>query len=215
MSDLCWSVYIHTNKVNNKKYVGITSQDPQDRWLGGHGYSRKLKFGRAIEKYGWDGFEHRIIYENISEDEAKNIEGALIRELMTQDDRYGYNMTSGGDGLLGFKHTEESRRKMSASKSGSNHYNYGKHLSEITRKKISKHHLGNRYAFGSVRSKETRIKMSNSKKKPVGMYTDGILVKVFDSALDAQIETGVSRKNISQCCLGKRKFAGGHGWKFA
>ncbi len=91
-----WSVYIHTNKKSGKRYVGITSQTPEDRWMGGHGYSRHLKFGRAISKYGWNGFEHEVIYNGLSEIEAKNTERDLIAKFLTQDDRYGYNMTSGG-----------------------------------------------------------------------------------------------------------------------
>lgn len=215
VSNPCWSVYVHTNKINGKKYVGITSQNPKDRWLGGHGYGHKLKFGRAIEKYGWDGFEHEIVCEKIPEDEAKNMEQVLISNFSTQDDRYGYNMTSGGDGISGFKHTDESRRKMSISKSGSNHPNYHKHLSETTRTKIANQLVGNQNAFGVVRSATTRKRMSNSKKKPVEMYTNGVFVQRFDSATDAQLETGISRKNISLCCLGQRKLAGGYSWKFA
>lgn len=210
-----WSVYIHTNKTNGKRYIGITSQVPEARWLGGHGYNRKLKFGRAISKYGWDRFEHKVIYEGLSEIEAKNIECDLISRFSTQDDRYGYNMTSGGDGVCGFKHTDSSKQKMSISKAGSNHPNYNKHLNESTRNKIATRLRGNQNASGVVRSDETKRKMSTAKKKPVAMYADDKLIKLFDSALDAQEEMGINRKNISLCCLGYRNFAGGYSWKFA
>lgn len=210
-----WSVYVHTNKTNGKRYIGITSQVPEDRWLGGHGYNRKLKFGRAISKYGWDGFEHEVIYEGLSEVEAKNIECNLISEFSTQDDRYGYNMTSGGDGVCGFRHTDSSKQKMSICKTGSNHPNYNKHLNERTRSKIATRLTGNQNALGTIRSDETKQRMSDAKKKSVAMYVDGALVKLFDSAINAQEETGISRKNISACCLGRRKSAGGYNWKFA
>lgn len=215
MNDHRWSVYVHTNKTNGKRYVGITSQRPEDRWLCGHGYDRRLKFGRAIEKYGWDGFNHEIMYEGLSEVEAKNMERALIREYLTQDDLYGYNMTSGGDGVSGFTHTDAAKQKMSMCKSGANHPNYNKHLDEETRSKIATRLTGNQNAVGAIRSEETRQRMSASKMKPVGMYVNGELVRLFESALDAQEETGVSRKNISSCCLGHRKSAGGYTWKFA
>lgn len=215
MNDHRWSVYIHTNKANGKKYVGITSQKPEDRWLGGHGYDRNLKFGRAIEKYGWDGFTHEVLYTGISESEAKKIERALISELMTQDDSYGYNMTSGGDGVCGFKHSVLSRMKMSVSKSGANHPNYHKHRTDATRSKIAIGLTGNKNAVGVIRSEETKQRMSAAKKKPVEMYADGVFVKLFNSAIDAQEETGINRKNISLCCIGQRKSAGGYNWKFA
>jgi len=210
-----WSVYIHTNKQNCKKYVGITSQTPEDRWLNGHGYDHRLKFGRAIAKYGWDGFEHEVVYTGLSEVEAKKIECDLISRFSTQDDRYGYNMTSGGDGVCGFKHTDIAKQKMSICKAGSSHPNYNKHLNESTRTKIAKRLKGNQNATGSIRSCETKERMASVKKKPVAMSAGGVLMRVFDSALDAQEETGISRKNISACCLGQRKSAGGYNWKFA
>ena len=61
MKERKWLVYCHVNNVNGKKYVGITSKRPNDRWKNGYGYSRKFYFGRAIHKYGWDNFTHYII----------------------------------------------------------------------------------------------------------------------------------------------------------
>lgn len=124
-------------------------------------------------------------------------------------------MTSGGDGVCGFRHTDSSKQKMSICKTGSNHPNYNKHLNERTRSKIATRLTGNQNALGTIRSDETKQRMSDAKKKSVAMYVDGALVKLFDSAINAQEETGISRKNISACCLGRRKSAGGYNWKFA
>ena len=64
-------VYVHTNKINNKKYVGQTCQKPESRWGNqGCGYKGCLLFERAIQKYGWDNFEH-IILENYIESASK------------------------------------------------------------------------------------------------------------------------------------------------
>lgn len=41
------------------------------------------------------------------------------------------------------------------------------------------------------------------------------LIKIYPSAHDAQREIGVSFKNISSVCLGKRRTAGGYIWKYA
>jgi len=38
-----YKVYVHVNKVNNKKYVGITKQTVQRRWQSGHGYHNQNK----------------------------------------------------------------------------------------------------------------------------------------------------------------------------
>ena len=70
-----WTVYIHTNKENGKVYIGITGQTVERRWRSdGSGYKKCLLFYRAIQKYGWDNFNHIVLLENISEECAKEIE---------------------------------------------------------------------------------------------------------------------------------------------
>lgn len=115
-----WSVYIHANKVNNKVYVGITSWKPEDRWgHNGNRYSKEEQpvFYNAIQKYGWDGFEHIIFAEHLTEDEAKHMEILLIALYKTNckkynDPSYGYNMTDGGDGTTGRAHSDATKQKI-------------------------------------------------------------------------------------------------------
>ena len=93
-------VYLHTNQNNGKKYVGITCQKPENRFLNGKGYQKQY-FGKAIRKYGWESFETKILFEGISEPEAKEKEIELIAELETNNPLVGYNITIGGDGTVG------------------------------------------------------------------------------------------------------------------
>lgn len=103
-----FTVYMHINKTNNKKYIGITSQKPEDRWgPGGCKYSNQY-FAKAIKKYGWDGFDHIIICTGLEENEAKQIEITLIEEYNTFNTNFGYNMTLGGEGNRKYKTDEES-----------------------------------------------------------------------------------------------------------
>ena len=108
---------MHVNKVNNKKYIGITKTSVNKRWgCNGSGYrnNKQSVFYRAIQKYGWDNFEHIILYENLSQDEACNMEIKLIKEYKTQDSNFGYNVQSGGQlGNDGVVFSEESKKKMS------------------------------------------------------------------------------------------------------
>lgn len=185
-----WCVYCHTNKINYKRYFGITSQDPDERWRNGYGYRGSEVFWRAIQKYGWDGFEHEILFENLTEEEAKKREIELIALYKTnctkyRNPSYGYNMTDGGDGTVGRMASEQTRRKISNALkgkfvgednpnygnhklAGENNPNYGKHLEEETKLKISKANKGRLAGdknpnYKKTFSVETLKKMSESK----------------------------------------------------
>ena len=120
MSKNTYSVYCHTNKFNGKKYIGITRRKPELRWKKGSDYKHNPYFYNSILKYGWDGFEHEILFENLSEDEAKEKERELINEYNTNNRNFGYNLTGGGDGL--FNPCEELRQKMRNRALGKNNY---------------------------------------------------------------------------------------------
>ena len=103
------SVYIHTNKINGKVYVGRTKQNPEDRYgASGACYLRKDKysgkylqplFANAIKKYGWDNFDHDVIASNLTEEESRRFEKLLINLLKSNQKEFGYNMTEGGEDL--------------------------------------------------------------------------------------------------------------------
>lgn len=99
-------VYMHINKKDGKKYIGITCQTPSNRWRGGNGYNRCPFFYNSILKNGWDNFLHEILFDNLSEKDAKSKEKELILLHNTRDKNYGYNLTEGGDGSSGYKYTE-------------------------------------------------------------------------------------------------------------
>jgi group I intron endonuclease len=105
----CCSVYVHINKINGKIYVGRTSQNPESRYgANGIGYLRQDKysdkylqplFANAINKYGWENFDHEVIASNLTEEESRNFEKLLINLLHTNQKEFGYNMTDGGEDL--------------------------------------------------------------------------------------------------------------------
>lgn len=98
MSKENYTVYMHVNKINQKKYIGITSQPVSRRWRGqGQGYKPCKLFYRAIQKYGWNNFEHIILQEGFTEKEAKKEEKRLIAKYKSNDKHYGYNLTDGGE----------------------------------------------------------------------------------------------------------------------
>ena len=79
-------------------------------------------FGKAVKKYGWDNIDHDVVIQNVDKETAKQWEMALIAQLHTNDSKYGYNLTAGGDCPPDKKrkHTEEWKRQMSIRNSGDN-----------------------------------------------------------------------------------------------
>ena len=120
----------------------------------------------------------------------------------TMDNKFGYNMTSGGDGTPGFHPSDSTREKLSIARRREN-------LSEDTLMRRSAGLKGRKF------SEEHKRKIGDSNCKSVEMYTiDGVYLRTFRSAHDAENETGVSHSHISQCCHGKRRTTGGYTWKF-
>lgn len=100
MENKNWTVYVHTCP-NSKRYVGITSQSVEKRWAKGNGYWGHRYFFNAIQKYGWENIKHEILFENLTESEAKQKEIELIAFYNSYDREFGYNQTLGGDGRKG------------------------------------------------------------------------------------------------------------------
>lgn len=199
-----WMVYVHRNIANGKQYVGVTSRsDPEIRWQKGRGYAENPHFYAAIQKYGWDGFEHIVLQTNMQEKDAKNMERELIAMWHTQDREYGYNATSGGDGTPDFHPSAETRKKLSEARKKEN-------LSEETLRRRSAGLRGRSF------SEEHKRKIGDGNSKPIEMYDkDNILLRSFPSARMAEGEFHISHSHISQCCHGHRKTAGGYIWRFA
>ena len=235
-----YKVYIHKNIINEKIYVGITSKTLTDRFRNGNGYNHNSHFKSAIEKYGWENFEHILIADNLSYEDACDMEISLIKKYNSTNREKGYNISQGGDKTrLGIKHTEETRQKMSANHWSTRHRSkligtklpqyrieqlkarkgelspwYGKHHTEETKKKISKANSGeNGYWHNHEMSIEHRQHISESQMKPILQILNNNIIAEYSSAKEAEEITNIARYNISRCCCGNRKTAGGYEWK--
>ena len=129
-----YTVYKHVSPTN-KVYVGITSKNPEKRWQRGLSYRQNVHFNHAIEKYGWDAFEHIIVAEGLTKEQAEEMEITLIAHYRSNEPEYGYNIASGGHSNSGYHHSEETRRKIGEG-------NRGKKRSDETRRKLSETHKG-------------------------------------------------------------------------
>ena len=103
-----YKLYVHISP-SNKRYYGITSQKVNRRWKNGNGYKYNEHFYNAIKKYGWDNFTHEILFDNLTEDEAKLLEQMYIAIYDTNNQDKGYNISLGGDGS---NHSEETIEKI-------------------------------------------------------------------------------------------------------
>lgn len=91
-----YTVYKHTNIINKKVYIGITKQNPIDRWRNGEGYKGQI-FYRAIKKYGWNKFVHEILFTGLTKAEAELLEQCYIELLDSNKSCKGYNIALGGN----------------------------------------------------------------------------------------------------------------------
>jgi len=130
-------VYCIKNTINNKEYIGLTTRTLEQRWKQHICESNKqdswewnTPLGNAIKKYGKDSFEVFVLEECSSETEMKQKEIQLIRERKSLAFETGYNLTLGGDGRLGYKLSEKTKRKIGEG-------NLGKVMSNEAKEKMS------------------------------------------------------------------------------
>ena len=201
-----YSVYEHICP-NGKRYIGITSRNPKLRWgKNGIGYKYHNKhFFNAICKYGWDNITHRIIVDGVSKECACQLEKDLIAKYKTNDRRFGYNNSTGGENPgTGVKKviSLETRIKISNTQKGRKLTDdWIKNI--IVGRKDYKH------------SDETKRKISDATKIPILQYSlDNDLICEYESILEASINTNIPKQNICKCCKGHRQTAGGYKWVY-
>ena len=104
-------LYMHINIKNNKKYIGITCQNPKQRWNNGKGYKTCPFFYNAILKYGWDNFYHIVLKEGLTKGEAEKYEQFYITKIYkTNNPNFGYNIQNGGN-VRRMSNKEKEKRK--------------------------------------------------------------------------------------------------------
>lgn len=133
-------IYLITNLINNKKYVGITTQTVEIRFKQ-HIYSRGRKLfpiSRAINKYGKSNFKVELIEElyDVQEEQLLSKESFYINKYNTLIDcGCGYNLMKNDGRHLIF--SQITKKKMSNSKKGILNINYGKCYTEDEKRKMS------------------------------------------------------------------------------
>ena len=173
-----YTVYLHVNKINNKKYFGQTCQKLTDRWARGSTYRNSKHLYSAIQKYGWESFNHFIIADKLTKEEADSLEVKLIQAYDTI--RSGYNICQGGAGvMMGRKHSLETKQKIRECRKN-------QVFSKESQKRKAETILGFKYQYIEV------------------TFHDGNTRK-YQLVTDIADELGFDRGHINKCLNGKRK----------
>jgi group I intron endonuclease len=226
-------VYKITNRVNKKVYIGKTD-DVLKRWdkhvrisLRPNGRNYHL-IHRAISKYGLDNFTIETIDTSDTEQESLNKEIYWIDFYKSNVAKYGkesgYNLTAGGEGISGFKHSEEARKAMSIARAGEKNAFYGKthtdsvkrQLSIIKKEYFSTHE--NNFK-GKTHSEETRKFLSENQiglhageKHPNAKLTEDNIHIVFQLLIEGYSYAEIARKmQVSKGLIASIKK--GRSWK--
>lgn len=198
-----YCVYKHT-APNGKVYIGITCQTPERRWRNGNGYYLNKHFSRAIQIFGWDSFKHEILFEKLSKEEACAKEVELIELYHSNDEKFGYNKSDGGEKPAhGFRHSDETRMKMSIVHAGRK--NTAEHCANISKGKKGKPN-GKEGKKGIDCSKAGIVRMIDS--------LSGETIKTFYGYYEMQRMTGYAQTPVKQCAAGVRKMAYGYKWSY-
>ena len=160
-----YKIYLITNLLNLKQYVGVTKFSLEERFL--QHTKRGFFLTEAIQKYGEQKFSIELIEEVKTPEQSYELEIFYIKEYNTKAPN-GYNLTDGGDGIFGWQPTDEYRQECSE-RTKQLHKNkkigmYGKNHTEKTKEKMSQSAKGNQNCLGRILSEETKLKISASHK---------------------------------------------------
>lgn len=134
------TIYCFHNITNNKLYIGKTVKSDYNQRFNEHKNKSKRVvnyFYNAIKKYGWNNFNKIILFQtevlNNTKENKKYLDDIIlekeiyyINKYKTNRTEFGYNLTSGGDGIVGYVFSEESKQNMSEGRKGKKHWHYGR-----------------------------------------------------------------------------------------
>lgn len=246
MKIISYKIYVHVNKKNGKLYIGQTSENDINRRFGKNGsyYHNSRYFYNAIQKHGWENFEHILLVDNINLEMANILEEELIKKYKTNNCKYGYNLKSGGKNS---NHSEITKQKISKAHSGKFTGIMNGRAKGICQYDIKSHKLIRKFesireasllygtssnisgccngifnqSYGYVWCFDGEIpnfnftdKRNKKAKEVLQKNTSGKTLNVFKSTIEAEKITGINRSGICRCCNGKQSSAGEFIWEY-
>ena len=184
-------------------YIGYTYQEkPEKRWKNGSSYKQCVYFYHAIQKYGWDNFEHTIIEEGMfTEEYANKREDYWINYYDTRNQAKGYNINAGG------YHGISPNACAKALEWMKEHPEFGQERVKAMHK-WQEEHPEEMYKMRLINAQ----KAANARKRPVVCIETNIY---YESATEASRRLeGTTQSKITMCCRGQRETCGGFHWRY-
>jgi group I intron endonuclease len=193
-------IYRIINKLTGKIYIGSTHDFEERKYQ----HFNLLKRGKhpakylqhSFNKHGIENFLFEIIETVDKVESLLNREQFYLDSLKPYNSKIGYNTLKIAGTTLGYKHSEEAKKKIAITKKGELHPMFGKKHTTVSKQSIS-----------------------DSKVKSIIQYSKKFeFIKKWKSAIEAEQQLGLPVKansHISHCCNNKRKTAYGFSWKFA
>lgn len=225
-------VYKIANKLNNRFYIGSSKdiiqriKDHCSKLASGKHCNSGLQ--RDCDHFGLAAFQFDVL-ELCDQSQLEVREQEYLDYSGCLDSDIGYNLAPKA-GIPPM--TAETKIKIGNANRGKPSWIKGKRHSEDTKQKISLSNIGNHMTgrcgdlhpfYGKKHSVGSIAKMSEAKKgrlnnhssRPVERINHDGATVIYPSAREAERQTGINSKNIAACLLGKRKLAGGFGWRYA
>jgi group I intron endonuclease len=202
-------IYLTTNKINNKKYIGMCKSTHIKNYLG----SGKL-FKQAVKKYGKENFERIVLQECKTFEELSRAEEYWIKKFNAVESVDFYNLTPGGFGGNSeylkeyWSKFDDVERKLCRNwskkdMSGKNNPMFGKTHTEETKKKIGMKSVNRKW------NKPNHFGMNNPRSKRVKVSFGGD-VKYYDCLKEFSQEfislTYSTLKNLAQTGRFNKKY---------
>ena len=211
-------IYKIWNDINDKVYIGQTTQSIQQRWkehlYNSHSSQNKPRaVYSAMKKYGEELFH----IETIEECENEKLDEREVYWVKYYDSyNNGYNMTLGGQ----YTSTAKGLTKQDSELIKS-FWDQGLSVAEIVRKTNFsrtqvRYQLEGYKNYNQDAEERGRLSAAKSKYKSIKQWSqEGELIAIYASGLEAEEKTGISRKAISKALCGKSKTSGGFMWTYA
>ncbi|MFD1957330.1 GIY-YIG nuclease family protein [Paenibacillus thailandensis] len=202
-------IYCIKNKVNEKVYIGssvdLVSREYEHFNKLTNGKHENKYLQRSFNKYGESSFTFEVI-EYVEDLSALIQVEQKYLDIFYDNKKSCYNILPTAGSLFGYRHTEESKRKMSE-------FQKSRIVLEVTKRRMSESHKGKRF------SEEHKIKLSQNKKAnyigtknpnykgkiKVYSYEDDRLIGEYDSLKEVSEKLSVSQSGISSVLTGKLK----------